>query len=277
MRAEDGQLYECRAKGRFRKEGVKPMPGDKVRILVQAGQVGTIAEIYPRRNELTRPMVANIDLLLIVVSADKPKPDLLLVDKLLLYGAYHQIPAAIGVNKCDTGGETKETVFREYAGSGARLLAFSAQDGTGIDEVKELLRGKCACFAGQSAVGKSSLLNALSPGLDLEIGSLSAKIDRGKHTTRHSELIRLEEIGAVAVDTPGFSILECMQIEPEALKDYYPEFENTECRFEGCLHWKEPDCGVKQKAEQGGIPAGRLERYNSILEELIERRRHQYD
>ncbi len=236
---------------------------------------GSIEEILPRKNQFARPLIANIDLLLIVLSAEKPPADLLLVDKLLLYGLKSRVPVAIGINKTDAA--KSAALAGEYAGSGAQVVAFSAKDGTGLDTVRRLLQGKFTCLAGQSAVGKSTLLNALCPSLSLETGELSKKTARGRHTTRYSELLPLREIDAVVADTPGFSMLECMDLEPEELKTYYREFHGAACRFDTCLHDKEPGCVVKERVVSGQIPAGRYERYIRILHELEERRNKRYD
>lgn len=254
------------------------MPGDFVVFTPPEQTVGgSIDEIIPRINQLPRPMIANIDLLLIVISAGDPKADLQLVDKLLLYAGYNQIPAAIALNKIDSVCE-KSRILQEYQGCGAQLLEVSAQSGEGLDLLKQLLQGKFTCLAGQSAVGKSTLLNAISPILKLETGEMSRKTARGRHTTRHSELLLLPELEAVVADTPGFSILECMEIEPEELRMYYPEFiplqEN--CRFDRCLHVREPQCCVKQAVEAGIISRERYERYLKLLQELIERRENRY-
>ena len=153
----------------------------------------------------------------------------------------------------------------------------SAQTGQGLEALGARLRGKTTCFAGQSAVGKSSLLNALSPQMGLETGGLSKKTDRGRHTTRHSELYYLKEVEGIAVDTPGFSVLACMEMEPEALAGFYPEFTEKACRFPGCLHHKEPDCCVVKDVKAGEIAKGRYERYLQLLEELKKRRDEYYD
>ena len=275
---EDGAVHECRAKGKFRREGVKPMPGDFVEFTPPAvGAGGSVDEILPRKNQLPRPMIANLDRLLIVVAAGEPEADLQLVDKLLLYARAHAIPAAIAVNKADQR-PGSSPILQEYAGSGAQLLEVSARDGRGLDAVKELLSGAFTCLAGQSAVGKSTLLNAIAPGLSLQTGELSRKTARGRHTTRHSELLLLPELEAIVADTPGFSILECMEMEPEELKDYYPEFLPFagECRFDGCLHDREPQCRVKQAVAEGKIPPARYARYQKLLQELTERRDNRY-
>ena len=277
VKAEE-TVYECRAKGIFRLEGVKPIPGDRVVFSPPTDtSLGSVDEILPRRNQLVRPAVANVDLLLIVVSAKKPKADLLLVDKLLAYAYVQNIPAALVVNKCDTDGEARRLIEEEYRGSGAGVLCVSAKTGEGLNGLMDLMTGKCTCLAGQSAVGKSSLLNAISPGISLETGGLSKKTDRGRHTTRHAELYDLKVIDGVAVDTPGFSILECAELEPEELTRAYREFDGAGCRFSGCLHWNEPDCGVKERVEQQTIPKGRYERYLELLQELRKRRERQYD
>ena len=275
---EDGAVHECRAKGKFRREGVKPMPGDFVEFTPPAvGAGGSVDEILPRKNQLPRPMIANLDRLLIVVAAGEPEADLQLVDKLLLYARAHAISAAIAVNKADQR-PGPSPILREYAGSGAQLLEVSAREGRGLDAVKELLSGAFTCLAGQSAVGKSTLLNAIAPGLSLQTGELSRKTARGRHTTRHSELLLLPELEAIVADTPGFSILVCMEREPEDLKDYYPEFLPFagECRFDGCLHDKEPQCRVKQAVAEGKIPPARYARYQKLLQELTERRDNRY-
>ena len=278
IQGEDGDIYECKARGRFRKEGIKPIPGDKVIFTppVQT-QGGSIEEILPRKNSLPRPMIANIDLLMIVASAGKPEADLSLIDKLLLYAAYNHVPAAIVLNKIDTV-EDAGTIPQEYSKCGAQILQISAKTGQGLDQLKELLRGKFTCLAGQSAVGKSTLLNAVAPSLGLETGGLSKKTDRGRHTTRHSELLELPGLDAVVADTPGFSILECMDIEPEQLREYYPEFAAVtgECRFDNCVHDREPQCAVKKSVAEGIIPEARYTRYLNLLQELIERREKRY-
>lgn len=275
---EDGAVYECRAKGKFRREGVKPMPGDFAEFTPpMQGAGGSVDEIFPRKNQLPRPMIANLDRLIIVVAAGEPEADLQLVDKLLLYARAHGIPAAIAVNKADQRPDPSP-ILQEYAGSGAQLLEVSAREGRGLDAAKELLSGAFTCLAGQSAVGKSTLLNAIAPGLSLQTGELSRKTARGRHTTRHSELLLLPELDAIVADTPGFSILECMEMEPEELKDYYPEFFPFagECRFDGCLHDREPQCRVKQAVAEGEVSAARYARYQKLLQELTERRENRY-
>ena len=239
---------------------------------------GSVDEILPRKNVLVRPAVANVDQLFIVVSATKPLVDDSLVDKLLLYARYSQLPAVLGINKLDQDKKGRaQQIAARYEKCGALILAFSAETGEGLGKVRERLRGKCTCLAGQSAVGKSSLLNAIFPRLGLETGALSRKTARGRHTTRHSELLYLEELDAIVADTPGFSILEVMDLEPEELRDYYPEFYGVQCRFDSCLHYKEPECEVQKSVREGRIAPGRYDGYLKLLEELFERRENRYD
>jgi len=275
----EGEVYETRARGRFRKDGITPMPGDLVEITPPTDTIGGyIEEIRERKNSLPRPMVANVGQLVIVCAAKAPAPDLLLVDKLMIYARCCGVPAVLIINKTDQDAAAAERAAEEYRRADAEVILTSVQEGIGLERVKELLRGETTCFSGQSAVGKSSLLNAICPDLDLKTGGLSRKTARGRHTTRHSELLYIPELDAAVIDTPGFSILEVLDMEPEDLKNYYPEFQGTECRFGGrCVHYREPDCGVKQKLAAGEISRGRYERYLTLLQELKERKDNKYD
>ena len=270
VRTSEGELFECHARGRFRKDEITPLPGD-----IAEFEEGFMLEILPRKNRLTRPAVANADALLIVLSVEKPQADLLLTDRLLIYAAYNGLDCAIAFNKADAA--QPERLMGEYSKAGIRLIALSAKEKEGLDELKKFIEGRFVCLAGQSAVGKSSLLNAIAPDLSLPTGGLSKKTDRGKHTTRHSELIELSALNAFVADTPGFSMLACEQLEPEQLSGFYPEFKDCECRFPGCLHLKEPGCAVRDAAKNGTLPAGRYERYLALLKELTERKEKRYD
>ena len=274
----DGKEYETRARGLFRKDGIKPVPGDRVVITLPTDvSGGYLEDILERKNQLIRPMVANMDRLMIVVSAKAPQADLLLVDKLLIYAAYNKLPAVLVINKCDESLSTANEIASQYKGI-VETVIVSAKTGEGLDSFKALLRGKTTCFAGQSAVGKSSLLNAVCSRLELETGGLSKKTARGKHTTRHSELIYIPELDAMVTDTPGFSILELMDLEPEQLKDFYPEFKGADCRFAGkCLHYKEPECGVIERLKNKEISEHRYKRYLELLEYLKQRKERKYD
>ena len=280
MKTEKG-IFECRARGRFRKDGITPFPGDWVEITLGEGEKGGyIEEIEKRKNKLFRPPVANVDQLLVIVAASKPKPDLLLADKLAISAKAQGIEFIFGVNKCDTEQEEAYAALAaQYEKAGGKVCTFSAKTGKGMDAVREILTGKCTCLAGQSAVGKSSLLNALCPELSLDTGGLAKKTARGRHTTRHAELIPVPDIRAVVVDTPGFSILEAIELEPEELSSYYAEFLPYlgKCRFRECLHDSEPDCAVKQAVQENDIHPQRYYRYLELLEQLKERKAKRYD
>jgi ribosome biogenesis GTPase len=273
----DGRKHTCKARGLFRKTGQTPLPGDNVKISVDKKGEGYIMEILPRENELLRPAAANIDMLLIVVAASEPEPDLELADKLLLYCRRQGIRPVLVINKCDAGVSPKsEAIEAQYSGALDDILAVSAETGFGMDKLKELLSGCTVCLAGQSAVGKSSLINWLM-GLELKTGGLSVKTERGRHTTRHAELIPMPSGGFIA-DTPGFSMLESVPLEPEEIPAMYLEFTGLgSCRFIGCMHISEPDCAVKAAVEAGEISKERYERYKKIANEAIEMRRHRYD
>lgn len=273
---EDG-VIPCKARGRFRQESLKPMIGDLVEIAVQADGSAAIEKIAPRRNALTRPPVANIDQLVIVVAASNPRPDWLLVDKLLLECAVLGIRPLLALNKLDEPmDDIVETFTTDYAGA-FDALYLSSVTGEGLDELRLMLASRVTCLAGQSAVGKSSLLNALIPALSLEVGGLSQKTARGKHTTRHAELFLYA--GGAVLDTPGFSFLETGPLEQEALDNCYPEFGDapSRCRFAGCSHIKEKECAVKELVENGKLSKARYERYCLLAEEMITRRKHRYD
>ncbi len=274
----DGGRYVCRARGKFRKEGVSPVPGDNVEFELspEKDSDGYLMKIEPRKNLLIRPAVANVDKLIIVIAASLPRPDLLLVDKLLLQCEQMKITPVICVNKCDESDDAAQ-ILAQYAPSGYKAICVSAMTGYGLDELRTELAGCVSCFSGQSAVGKSSILNALLPELDLLTGGLSRKTDRGRHTTRHAELWPV--FGGVVADTPGFSLFELDSIEPEKLALLYPEMRAHlgECRFSQCLHIKEPDCAVKPLLLSGELSNERHARYTLIMEELKEKRKHKYD
>ncbi len=277
---EDGALHECRARGRFRLDRITPLAGDNVLFTPQQGETdGFIEEILERSNILVRPPVANIDLLIIVLSASKPKPDLLLADKLILQAELARIHPAVCLNKTDAAADEAFAASLQEQYKSYPFYMASAATGAGMQEIKELLRGRLSAFTGQSAVGKSSLLNMLSGSLELKTGGLSKKVSRGKHTTRTSELLALPELDAFAIDTPGFSIFDALDLEETRLSAYYPDFAPylDGCRFTSCLHGNEPDCAVKQAVREGHIHAERYERYLEILKFLKEKRSKQYD
>lgn len=271
-------VYECKAKGIFRKDGVKPLVGDDVEMEVthEKDMEGNIMRILPRKNELVRPAVANIDQALVVFAVTKPKPHFNLLDRFLVMMETKEIPAILCFNKADIAGDAEIAGMKAvYENCGYPLIFTSAKKEENIDRLKELLQGKTTAAAGPSGVGKSSLINRLQSGVKMETGSISRKIERGKHTTRHSELIMLGDESYI-MDTPGFSSLYAGNMEKEDLKYCFPEFAPYEgkCRFNGCGHIHEPGCAVKQAADEGKIHRIRYEDYVMMYRELQERKRY---
>ena len=276
-RGEDGGTHVLRARGIFRRRHITPMVGDRVRFTPGQGEEhGWVEEILPRESQLVRPPVANVRYLVIVL-APAPAPDYLLIDTLIAMALRQGIRPALVVNKCDLDGGTYEAVRSDYARLGAPLLAVSALSGQGMDGLRSLLASGVCCLAGQSGVGKSTLLCAAT-GLRLQTGEISQKIHRGRHTTRHAELLFSGEYRVL--DTPGFSLLELWDgLEPIRLKEYYPEFAPYEgqCRFSPCYHLSEPGCAVLEAARAGEISQARLERYHLLLKKAQEAWRNRYD
>ena len=271
-------LYECKAKGIFRKEKLKPLVGDMVEIdiLDETEKKGNIVKILERKNELIRPAVANIDQALVVFAVTKPKPHFNLLDRFLIMMESKDIPVILCFNKKDIATEPEIQELKEiYAACGYQMIFTSALEEDNVDEVKQLLRGKTTAIAGPSGVGKSSLINIFQPDAKMETGSISEKIERGRHTTRHSELIWIEE-NTYIMDTPGFSSLYTNEFEKEELKYYFREFEQYEgqCKFLGCDHIHEPGCRVKQALEEGGIHPVRYQNYLEMYQELKDKRRY---
>ena len=273
-------MHECRARGRFRLDKITPLVGDVVDFSGQSDEThGFIEEIHERKNVLVRPPVANIDNLVIVLSASKPEPDLLLVDKLILHAEINNIMPVLCLNKIDAvkKPETAEDYREQY--SCYPFSVVSASNNTGLGSLEEILKGKTSAFTGQSAVGKSSILNVLGADLQLKTDGLSKKTSRGKHTTRQSELMYLNYLDAFVIDTPGFSIFDSIDLDETALASYYREFlpYAGKCRFLSCLHANEPECAVKDAARAGNIHPKRYERYLEILNLLKEKRSKKYD
>ncbi len=275
--AETG-ICECRAKGAFRNRKQKPLVGDDVEfaVLDEKEHTGNIESILPRRNELIRPAVANVDQALVVFAAAKPQPNYHLLDRFLCMMEYQKLPAVICFNKCDlVSAEEMQKAADIYRPAGYPVLFTSAKQGTGLDDLQRTLAGKTTTVAGPSGVGKSSLVNALIGENRMETGEISQKIERGKQTTRHSQILPLAEDSYI-VDTPGFSSLDVPGLEKEGLWKCYPEFipHEPECRFRTCSHTHEPDCGVKAALERGEISRVRYENYMLIYEEMKSIRRY---
>ena len=276
--AEDGNVYECKAKGIFRKDNFKPLVGDNVEITVlnEEEKEGSVTSILPRRNSLIRPAVANVDQAFLIFDMENPKPNFLLLDRFLIMMKQQEIPAVICFNKKDVGEkEEMEKLYEIYTGCGYRVVLSSTYEGEGMDEIHEILKGKTTVVAGPSGVGKSSITNCMQGEVQMETGEISKKLKRGKHTTRHSQVIPVEK-NTFLVDTPGFSSLYLTDMKEEELRDYFPEFVMYEpqCRFQGCMHIHEPGCAVKKALSEGKISQQRYDNYLALYEELKEKRRY---
>ena len=275
---EDGRVHQVRAQRKIRRERLKPKVGDRVEISPGEGEEdGWIHQILPRRNELVRPPVANIDDVVVVASAAAPVPDLMMVDRLLINARRARIGVRLVITKCDMDEGGSEEILAQYRGAEVSPMQVSAVTGEGIDALRAALRGRVHALAGQSGAGKSTLINALY-GLELETGDLSQKIDRGRNTTRSCELIPVPG-GGMVLDTPGFSLLETEVFDPVEIKDSYPEFVPFEgqCYFQPCYHASEPRCAVRDAVEAGEIDEERHARYKSVLEDMRQRWRDRYD
>lgn len=276
--AEDGNVYECKAKGIFRKDNFKPLVGDNVEITVlnEEEKEGSVTSILPRRNSLIRPAVANVDQAFLIFAMENPKPNFLLLGRFLIMMKQQEIPAVICFNKKDVGEkEEMEKLYEIYTGCGYRVVLSSTYEGEGMDEIHEILKGKTTVVAGPSGVGKSSITNCMQGEVQMETGEISKKLKRGKHTTRHSQVIPVEK-NTFLVDTPGFSSLYLTDMKEEELRDYFPEFVMYEpqCRFQGCMHIHEPGCAVKKALSEGKISQQRYDNYLALYEELKEKRRY---
>ncbi len=278
VHAKDGSVYECKAKGVFRKDKQKPLVGDNVEldILDEEKKLGHILDILPRQNDLIRPAVANVDQALIIFAVTKPEPNLNLLDRFLILMEQKELPCIICFNKQDLFTEQeKEELALIYENSGHRVIFVSALMNEGIVELKKMLQGKTTTVAGPSGVGKSSIINCIQPDIQMETGAISEKIERGKHTTRHSEIIPVDE-NTYLVDTPGFSSLLLFDLEKEELAQFYYEFVDYEpnCKFIGCSHTHEPVCGVKEALAKEKISKVRYKNYCLLYEELGNKRKY---
>lgn len=270
--------FECKAKGVFRNNNVKPLVGDNViiDIIDEKEKKGNIIQILERQNELIRPQVANVDQALVIFAAADPAPNLNLLDRFLIMMVKQKVKTYVCFNKSDiVMYESLNTLGEHYKKASYDVIFTSTYTMDGMNELKDLLLGKTTVVAGPSGVGKSSIINLIYPDANMETGSISEKIKRGKHTTRHSELFLIDDHTFI-MDTPGFSSLFVNDIEKEELKDYFPEFMQYEetCRFIGCMHINEPDCGVKRALEEGFISNIRYSNYKELYEELKNQRKY---
>lgn len=273
-----GNVHQVRAQRKLRRERTKPKVGDGVDFTPGEGEEdGWITAILPRRSELARPPVANIDLVVIVTAAAAPLPDLAMADRLMVNARRSGIAVQLVITKCDLDEGLADDILTQYRGAQCDPVKVSAVTGEGVEALRARLAGRVCALAGQSGAGKSTLINALY-GLDLETGGLSRKIDRGKNTTRSCRLIPVEG-GGMVLDTPGFSLLETEVFDPVELMDSYPEFAPHAggCYFQPCYHASEPRCAVRAAVAAGEIDSQRHGRYVEMLEEMRQRWRERYD
>lgn len=270
IKTEEG-LIECKARGKFRHKDIKPMVGDDVTIKMEHGK-GVIEEIHKRKSELIRPMVANVSLAFVVFAVKNPDINFDLLNKFIVLCEYNNIEAVVCLNKIDlVSEEEREEIKKRINDIGYEVLFINAKEGVGIERLEQKIKGNTTVFCGPSGAGKSTLINRLSQREHMETGDVSKKLGRGKHTTRHSELIDIGE--GYIVDTPGFSTLEIKDLmEKDSLKYCFPEFSeyNDKCKYRGCLHYKEPKCALKDALEEGKINKYRYEFYIKTLEEIME-------
>ena len=264
------EVLTCRARGKFRKDGVSPLVGDRVEVRELGNGEGFVERICPRENAFARPAVANIDQLVIIGSGAIPRTDPFLIDRVAAIAALKGCEAIILLNKCDL--DRADDLYDLYRAAGFQTLRVSAETGEGLEELKPLIAGKLSAFTGNSGVGKSSILNALDPAFDLKVGEISEALGRGRHTTRHVELFKLS-CGAEIVDSPGFSSFETDELNlewkrrlPETFREFAPYL--GQCRFVGCSHTKEKGCAVLEAVRRGDIQKKRHESYLRLYEEL---------
>ncbi len=261
-------LFECRARGIFRKKGFTPLVGDRVKIETSDSSHGVIDEIYERKNMLIRPAVANVTQMVAVVAQTSPAPNPYIIDKLIASAEFVDLKIVICFNKADLGGS--EQLIKTYKQAGFDVIETSVPSGDGIERLKELLKDELTVFAGNSGVGKSSIVNEIMGKTLFETGSVSEKLERGRHTTRHSELVGLP-FGGYIIDTPGFSSFDINVIPKNELATMFREFGNVEegCRFPDCTHTAEPDCGIIGAVKAGLIPQSRHKSYVQLFNEII--------
>ena len=268
----ENKVIECKARGKFRYEGLSPVIGDKVEIMLEVDEnKGVIEKIFKRDTELIRPVVANVTQAFVVFAFKKPDLNMDLLNKFLVLCKYNKLKIVLCLNKLDLVEEVNEELIKELKSAGCDIVFLKAKEGEGLEELKTRIKDNITVFCGPSGVGKSTILNSLVGREAMKTGDISEKSQKGKHTTRHSELIEYEE--GFLLDTPGFSSLSLDFIEKEELQHCFPEFENyrDECRFSNCMHYKEPNCKVKEAVETNEIYKDRYKFYIKTLEEIISR------
>lgn len=266
----EDRVIRCRARGKFRLDGTSPLVGDRVRLDAVSEQTGVVAQLLPRKNFFIRPAIANLDLLVILCANVNPVTDPFLIDRVAAIAANGGCEVLVCINKADL--DPGDRLYEIYSLSGCRVLRTSAATGQGLEELRRMISGKTSAFTGNSGVGKSSVLNALAPELQIPVGEVSEKLGRGRHTTRHVELYRLDDSSFIA-DTPGFASFDVERMPgmyKERLQDCFPEFRPYlgQCRFQDCAHLQEPGCAVLEAVAQGKIHPSRHESYARLYAAL---------
>lgn len=272
---DSNKVYECKARGKFRIDNKKPLPGDQVEFEIDENQKGYLLEILERKNQMIRPSIANIDQMIIVLACSNPIPDFFLLDKMIITCKQKKIIPIVCINKADEcDSALKNQIIEDCKSAKCKYVLTSSKTSEGIEDLRLVLKDNVTCLCGQSAVGKTSLIKALT-GRELETGELSEKTKRGRHTTRASELIMLDNHGLI-VDTPGFSTFDVDNLDFRQIKDYYAEFEDNNCYFKDCMHIDEPKCEIKIRLENGEISKNRYARYVKIVEQIMQKE-NKYD
>ena len=273
----EDEVYQCKARGVFKNDGIKPMVGDFATFEKGSGEDdnGWVTEIHERKNSFIRPPISNVDCFVIVMAAAQPKPNLAVMDKFLVMAEKSHTDIVLCVNKTDLAKRKTLEELKEIYGGVYPMVFISADKGEGLDELKSMLKGKHVALAGPSGVGKSTILNGLIPGAEAETGTISHKSKRGRHTTRHSELFDLGD-GTMLFDTPGFTSFDILEADEEELQHLYPEIAPYagKCRYDNCRHIKEPECAVRAAVEAGEISQQRYDSYKTQIEEIREKDRY---
>lgn len=268
-------VYECKARGVFKKRGLTPAVGDDVLIsLTDEEGKGVIEEILPRKNSFIRPPIANIDCFIVVMAAKNPDPNYPVIDRFLVMAENSGTDIILCVNKSDLADEERLSEIQSIYGNVYDIVFTEAVSGKGVDEIRKRVAGKRAAFAGPSGAGKSTMLNAIIPDAGAETGDISKKTKRGRHTTRHVEIFEIEG-GGMIYDTPGFTSFDILEVDEDELDLHYPEMEKYkgQCYYDDCRHIKEPDCAVRRALEEGKISKVRYASYVSQLEEIREKKK----
>lgn len=275
VRVEDKTVYECKARGIFKKRGISPAVGDKVDISLTDEGKGVIEEIFPRKNIFIRPPIANIDCFIVVMAAAQPEPNFPVIDKFLVMADIHGTDIVVVVNKTDLADEAQIEKIKDIYGSLYKLVFMSAKEKAGLEELEKLISGKTAAFAGPSGVGKSTILNVLLPDANAETGNISHKTRRGKHTTRHVEIFEAEG-GGYIYDTPGFTSFDILETDEDELDIHFPEMAEYkgQCYFDNCRHLKEPSCAVRDALAEGKIHPMRYKSYEVQISEIREKKKY---